>query len=115
PDRAAERPIATPATPPATTAIASPAAIRPRLGSTLPTASGVRNRCEAGPENHCWYIRSAMADGGGKNELPCRCAHICHSTTAAAITAHRAATRPGARLTPPPASTRGATAGPAAR
>src|SRR6266480_2926939 len=55
-----------------------------------------------------------MADGGGKNELPCRRAHTCHSTTAAAITAHRATTRPDALLTPAPASTSDASAVPGA-
>jgi hypothetical protein len=50
-------------------AMASPASVRQMLGSTLPVAFAVRKRCDAGPENHRWYIRATIADGGGKNGL----------------------------------------------
>ena len=33
----------------------------------------------AGPENRRWYIRAAIADGGGKNGLWCPDAHSCQA------------------------------------
>ena len=61
--------MAMPSGTPTTVAMASPASIRQMLGSRLAVALGVRNTCEAGPENHRWYIRSPIVDGGGKNGL----------------------------------------------
>ena len=69
PDTAGDRPIATPSGIPITVAMASPASVRQMLGSRFPVASAVRKTCAGGPENHRWYIRARIADGGGKNGL----------------------------------------------
>src|SRR5581483_5036112 len=63
------RPRAMPSGTATAVAMARPASTRPRLGSRLPTASEVRNRWLAGPENQVWYIWATIADGGGKNAL----------------------------------------------
>jgi hypothetical protein len=72
-----------------TVAMASPARVLPRLGRMLPVAFGVRKRCAAGPENHTWYIRATIADGGGKNGLWCADAHSCQAAAPAMRTTHR--------------------------
>src|ERR1700745_2517125 len=86
---AGDRPRAIPSGTPMAVAIARLARTRARLGRMLPVASEVRNTCAAGPENHTWYIRATIADGGGKNEL-CACdAHSCQPPIPAIRTTQR--------------------------
>src|SRR5579875_1338181 len=89
--------------------IARPASMRPRLGRMLPTALAVRNRWAAGPENHRWYIRDTIADGGGKNELWLADVHSCQAATPPTRTTQRhsqlsrGCTPPGRAAPAPPA------------
>src|SRR6185437_7065042 len=85
-----------------TVAMVSPASTRPRLGSRLPTASVLRNRWLAGPENQVWYIRATIADGGGKNALWLCSVHSSQMPTPQARTTQRHSQVSGGQARPAP-------------
>src|ERR1700722_18297510 len=93
-----------------TAAIARPAKPRPRLGRMFPVASAVRNTCEAGPENHRWYMRATIADGFGKKELCAAEVHSCQAATPATRTTQRHTQLSRFQLIRSPPGARGASA-----